>query len=366
VNNVATLRTNPFCRWNYVWASKVLLLAAISVACGFVLYNILKARDIVSIIPPAFNFGTVLQSQTIRHDFGLFNKGRQVLSVFAVGSDCACTVVRDGLLGKTVRPGGILKFPVEYSVGDKKGFVSGTVSLFLCATNATDHLYEVRAHMEGYVLPEFVVEPNSLDFGTLKPGEQSSKTVTFLPQNARNLAILAPVSAVEAFQVSLSRTNPTLSQPTWTATITFRAPPNATRREMLSEVVRFKTSSQRAPEACVYVVGRVSPDVEIIPDTIILPSLGLCPDAQMELTIRTDQPSRVTRLTAQALTAPSITEGTNGVPVPSGWNGIHCLRIPNTLLAQSDGVNVELQVRNGADRMGARSVFVPIKRLRSQ
>jgi hypothetical protein len=366
VNNLATLGTDPFSRWNCVWAGRVLLVGAISVACGFVLYNIIKAHDIVSIIPPAFNFGTVLQSETIRHDFSLFNRSGKLLSVFAVRSDCACTVVHGELLGKTVRPGGILKFPVEYSVGDKKGFVSGNVSLFVCATNATDHLYEVQAHLEGYVLPEFVVEPDSLDFGTLKPGEQSSKTVTFLPQNARNLEISDPVSTVEAFQVSLSRTNPTLSQPPWTATITFRAPPSATRRETLSELVRFKTSSQRVPKACLYVVGRVSPDVEIIPDTIILPSSGLCPDAQTELTIRTRQPSRVTRPTTQDLSVPSITEVSNGAPMPSAWNAIHCLRIPNTLLAQSDGVILELQVHNGADRMEARSVFVPIKRLRSQ
>jgi hypothetical protein len=326
----------------------------------------LTVSDIVVVDPPVFDFGTVFQAQTISHSFSLFNRSDLVVCVVGIKTTCSCTAVGDEVVGKIILPGKHLAIPVDYTVGDRKGPLSSFVSIFVIATNAIKDLYEVQAHMEGTALPEFTVEPDSVDFGSLKPGDQSSKIVTFRAGNAMNLKISDPVSNVQEFQVSMQQNKSNLSDVPPTAVITFQAPTNATRQETISEVVQFKTSSERVPKASIYVVGRIVPDVEIIPNMIIVPSSGLSEGGQVELTIRTGEPSHVLNLTRKYSNTSLDIQSSNNLTTADAWNKIHHLRIPNALLVQALGVGVELEVHDGADRIEARSVFVPIKSLYSQ
>lgn len=327
--------------------------------------NTPETARIVGIYPPVFDFGTVFQAQTINHQFSLSNLSEDVLCVVGIKTTCSCTVVvADSLVGKTIPPRGALTIPVDYAVGEREGLVSSFVSVFVAATNAMDHLYQLQAQMRGNVLPEFVIVPASLDFGSLNPGEQFTQTVTFLPRDARNLKIFDPVSTVEAFRVVLQgKTSDSYDAPT-TAAITFKAPTNATRQETLSADVQFATSSARIPKASIYVIGKVIPDVEILPSMVIVPSSGLDKSSYTELTIHTRRPSRVVHMTGQEPNTSPKGELFNDSATVDAWNKTHYLRVPNRSLEKALGVSVELNVHDGPDRIEARSVFVPIKSLK--
>jgi len=269
------------------------------------------------------------------------------------------------MLKEVIPPGGHLTIPVDYEVGEGTGPLSSLISIYVAATNAIEHLYEVQAHLKGTALPEFTTEPAMIDFGSLKPGEQSSKTVTFLPQNAKNLRISDPVSRVPEFQACMQQKKTDSSDAPSTAVITFHAPTNASRQETLSEVVRFKTSSKRVPTASIHVVGKIVPDVEIIPNMVVVPSSGLAEGGQTELTVRTSELSRVMHLTRKVRNASLDIQSSNNLATADARSKTHHLRIPNALLTQAIGVSVELEVHGGADRIEARSVFVPIKCLSS-
>jgi len=190
--------------------------------------------------------------------------------------------------------------------------------------------------------------------------------VTFRAENARNLKVSDPVSSVQEFRVCMQQNKLDSSNVPLTAVITFKAPKNATRQETISEFVQFKTSSERVPKASIYVVGRIVPDVEIIPNMIIVPSSGLSDGGQVELTIRTGEPSHITNLTRKYLNTSLDIQSSNNLAAAAVWNKTHHLRIPNALLAQALGLNVKLEVHDGADRIEVRSVFIPIKSLYSQ
>jgi hypothetical protein len=349
------------------------ILAGFCIVITLVLLAIFRAKalgsnELLSVEPPVFNLGTIFQAQTISREFSLSNRSEQAIRIVAVKSTCSCTIVRnevDEVIGKVILPGGHLMIPVDYSVRERKGPVSSFVSIFFGVTNDMQHLFEVQAHMEGVALPEFTLKPDTIDFGDLKPGEQCSKTVTFLPGQEKNLKISDPVSAVEAFRVSLQQKKEDLPEASWVAVITFKAPTNVIHQETLSEIVRFKTSSERVPQASIYVVGNVIPDVEITPTMIIVPSSGLVKGGQNELIIHTSQLSRIEHLISKGLNTSLDIQTSNNPATMDGWDKIHHLRIPNTLLAQAIGVDVELEVHSGADRIEARSVFVPIKSLYS-
>lgn len=352
-------------KWFIRFAGCIFIIAGLLVMAlwGKSHIKTLNVVEIAAINPPIFDFGTVLQAQTISHSFALVNQSDRELCVVAIKPSCTCTVVRDEALGKTIPPGGHLTIPVDFAVGERQGSVSSFVSIFVAATNAMKNLYEVQAHMQGNALPEFTIEPDAINFGSLKPGEQVSKTVAFMPGNAKNLEISDPVSTVKEFQVSLQKPPPNQSHSPWIAVITFRTPTNTIRQETLSDVMQFKTSSERVPKASLYVVARIIPDMEIIPDMIIVPSSGLSEGGQTELTVRTSEPSRVMHLTMKDQNASLDIQSSNNLATSDIWNKIHHLKIPNALLTQAIGVGVELEVHDGADRIEARSAFVPIKSL---
>jgi hypothetical protein len=325
----------------------------------------LRVPEIVALYPEVYDFGTVFQAETLSYPFSLSNQSAAVLRVIRIETTCSCSTIAETLVGRTIPPRGSLTIPVEYAVGDREGPVSSFVSIFVAATNSMNHIYELQAHMKGTALPEFVIEPPMLDFGSLKPGERSAKTITFLPKQAKTLKIFPTAPIVNAFSISVQQTKSDHNYAPSTAVITFQAPTNAIQLQTLSADVDFATSSTRRPNASIYVVGRVVPDVQINPSMIIVPSPGLNNGECTELTLRTSQSSRVVRLgcTSEATHAPASIGASNHSPPLGTWNTLHHLRIPNSSLTKAIGVGVELEVHSAADRIEARSVYVPMKSL---
>ena len=81
------------------------------------------------------------------------------------------------------------------------------------------------------------------------------------------------------------------------ALITFRAPPEAVRRQVFAGSITFTTSSTRVPNAVISVLGEVSPDIDITPEQVVLSGEGAVGESRIR--IRTAEPSRIVRVTSK-------------------------------------------------------------------
>src|SRR2546425_6082409 len=76
--------------------------------------SVVVQKQVVFFDPPAFDFGAVLQQQTIHHLFKLVNNSTNEMRIVGLRSSCSCTVLDDKLVRRSVAPRDSLMIPVEF------------------------------------------------------------------------------------------------------------------------------------------------------------------------------------------------------------------------------------------------------------
>lgn len=183
-------------------------LAAVSVVVAILVIHLqpnrwTSGRDSkqpINFDPAVYDFGNVLQVQVIRHEFRLFNGSDTAVRVIAMQTTCSCTVVAQDLIGKTIQAHSAVLVPVQFDTGTRDGPATAEVIVELKTEGVN---YKARAVLRAEVLSEFAIQPQSVDFGTLKPGEVATRTVVFRANQAKALKIMDARSAHKAFSVSM-------------------------------------------------------------------------------------------------------------------------------------------------------------------
>lgn len=310
---------------------------------------------VVEVVPPIFEVGTVLQAQTVQGIFELVNRSSNELRIVGMRSGCGCVSLSTGLVGRVLRPQERCAIEVAYASGSGAGPFMHFVEVLLDGGGTR---YRAEGLLRGEVRPDYIYGPMAVDFGTLYPGQAAVRQVVFRPYALEQLELSLRRLPAEPFAVELVK-----QQLSNVISISFRAPAER-RSRTFSDTLWVETSSPRVPQVQIPVRARVVAEVEVVPSLLVLP--GTPPAGESHFTVLTKDPARVRQVVLQSgqglVTAAARPAGPEGL---DAWAVRRRFWVSNVVLAAATQMVLELELQHGAGRPEARSVSVPVIRLRS-
>lgn len=305
----------------------------------------------VAFEPEELNAGELLQQESVVRTFRLRNRSDHVMEIIAVQATCDCTVVDTKLIGMTLMPQSEISIPVHFNSSTRSGAITSLVEVTL--RSETAHVHTVRGFLKVAIIPDFVYEPRSVEFGRLRPGESATQTIRFRPRAFQDLQLLPHNTSQGPFEVVVRDLN---------ITVTFRAPVIG-HSETYSLPLSVQTTSPRLPRVTIPIEAEVVPDLEVIPPMLVFANPE--PAGVSRLTIRADRPFRVVRLLQEGRLGrePLPLVSATATPVSEWTRNQAFLVVTNQTISKADRLEAELLFSHDAGRSETRSVFVHIKRL---
>ncbi len=121
-----------------------------------------------------FDFGTIEPDQTVEHTFSIRNAGTGTLDIEGFRTSCGCVTVE--LSSLEIEPGDAADLVAKLDPQHFGGTLPN-IRTYLYTNDPDQHLIWLTVSAE--ITPEFVVEPQEIDFGTIEKGKSSSRTVRF-------------------------------------------------------------------------------------------------------------------------------------------------------------------------------------------
>lgn len=313
---------------------------------------------VVGFDPPVFDFGTIPQAQLVQHAFRLVNRGTNDLSITLVKVSCDCTVVATNFVGRNLRIGEELLVPVTFDSGQREGRTESRVLFLLDYPGGRR---QTVATLRGLVHPEFFVGRPALDFGVLYPGQSATQTTVLRPERLSEPPLAQTQMNFGAFRVHVTHQTDSREKKTNAeVTVVFSAPP-LRQRELFSSPLRLDTLSPRVPKVEIALKAQVVPEVEIIPDVLVLAPNDA--QGQSRFTVRSLEPSRIVRAVNKSAQGVKVVQLNRNDEGDRDWDIAHHFLIPNSSLADAASIDVELEIRRGAGEPEARVASAEIKRL---
>ncbi len=141
-----------------------------------------------------FDMGLISNSKTTTKDLMVYNKGKRDLKISTIKTTCGCTVgtfnpkaPRPGYNEDVViRPGEKLPMKVMLDPFRVAGFYSHK-TLTIYSTDMTNPTQEVEVY--SHIEPEYTLEPESLDFGTIEMGTPATQKIRIRQASATPVKI---------------------------------------------------------------------------------------------------------------------------------------------------------------------------------
>jgi len=306
--------------------------------------------------PEFYNYGDVLQAQRFDFTFKLVNKSSNEVFIAAFNKSCPCTLTSNNVVGLTVPAGSSLDIPIDYYTGSMSGRAEVTIEAGL----KWKGLYLVRrALLRMNIIEDYYFEPKVLDFGTLYPGQIVTKQIIFIPKALTNFYLMPTQVWYGPFEVVVKENNQK-TDAEHKATIIFHSP-NISKREIYDDNLRISTASARVPVAKIPVRAQVVPELELIPDTIVLTS-GIINEESL-ITVRTRKPSRILRVMGNSVNGAVPQEIPTRTDTTNQWDITHSVTIHNSQISGLDRMNFEVEVRTRPDVTEVWSGAVYVKNL---
>lgn len=137
-----------------------------------------------------FNFGEVFAGAFVKHTFTLRNTTPYAIHIDDVRATCGCLIAKPETIGSIIASNETLEFPIALNTQSCSGKTALSVHIFWHTRNgepdsekpATERPNPTeRQHSElrlvGRVRSVIELEPNEIDFGTLRPNESSERQV---------------------------------------------------------------------------------------------------------------------------------------------------------------------------------------------
>jgi hypothetical protein len=193
------------------------------------------------------DFGEIEQGSTVKHVFVLRNQGKGTANIFNTSSSCGCTA---SLLSRQeIPPGGQGRLEVTFKAGAMKGPFHKTVTVI-----SDDPGSPLRLVIKGKVLPLITVEPESVDFGEVRPGGEVRRTVVLRPARPGvELRPLRPQTGNLPIEASQPRPGPSGS---WVLELVARP---ERIQDPLTSALSIPTGNPTVPTLTLRFSGRVVP-----------------------------------------------------------------------------------------------------------
>lgn len=147
---------------------------------------------------PDFNFGQVFRGQKIEHVFEFENRGKDILNIGKVKTSCGCTAAI--LTNHSIPPG-------------KKGEIKTTFHSRSLAGNVTKDIAVIsndperpsyKLTISGEIIEDVIIKPRNIDFGSVRVGEKTNKTVSIKSQTKPDFKIKKITSSKPFINASIA------------------------------------------------------------------------------------------------------------------------------------------------------------------
>lgn len=235
------------------------------------------------------DFGPVPRGAKVRHDFILTNRLAEPVTIVGVRASCGCTTGKAS--ASTVPVGGSAVIEAEM---DTRNFVGvKRTQLMLTLLTARGQETEVRLGVEANILSDIVLNPGTIDFGTVSRGKNPLAALTIERVGApdwRALRMVSPSKALTATLQEISRGGDLVR---YRLSVALR--PDAPAGSLRDEI-QVLTNDRESPTIPIQVTAQIQGDLTATPAVLALGEATSAEAVKGRYLIRGAGPFAITRI----------------------------------------------------------------------
>lgn len=240
----------------------------------------------------AHDFGPVVRGATVRHGFVLTNRLNEPITIVGMRPSCGCTSGRANV--SVVPPGG--QATIEAAM-DTTNFVGRKVTtLFVSLATPSGRQEEIGLGVSSTILSDVVLNPGTIDFGTVAKGQVAARTLTLDRVGSPHWRVERMVSASKLIDAQIDETarGPQLVQ----YRLTVRLKPTAGAGHFRDEI-RIQTNDPEAQSIPVLITGQIQGELTASPALLALGRTPAAGSVQGRYLIRASKPFKIVAIEGQ-------------------------------------------------------------------
>jgi hypothetical protein len=236
----------------------------------------------------AHDFGPVPRGAKVRHPFVLTNGTNTPISITNLRVSCGCTSGRANV--SLVEPG---KTAIIEAEMDTRNFVGRKSTTLFVTVMAGNQEAEVGLGVSSMILSDVVLNPGSIDFGTVGRGQANGQVLTIDRVGKPDWKVVKMVSASKALIASLQETKRANGEVGYQLNVGLRpdAPSGVVRDE-----IRLMTNDPETPGIPVLVTAQIRGDLSASPSLLSLGNATAAAPVQGKFIVRSSKPFSISKI----------------------------------------------------------------------
>jgi hypothetical protein len=234
------------------------------------------------------DFGPVPRGAKVKHEFVLTNRLAEPITILNLRPSCGCTSGKAST--STVNPGASAVIEAQMDTRNFLG-IKATI-LFVTLVTASGREAEVRLGVTSNILADIVLNPGSIDFGTVMKGQTPSQVLSIERIGAPGWRFERMVSASRVLSAQLVevRRDP---KGAVSYTLTVGIKPDAPAGQVRDEI-RLLSNDRETPSIPVMVTAYVRGDLSAAPSVLAMGEVSSTAGKQGRFVIRASRPFAIT------------------------------------------------------------------------
>lgn len=234
------------------------------------------------------DFGPVPRGAKVRHPFILTNRTNVPIQILNLRVSCGCTSGRANV--STVEPG---KAAIIEAEMDTRNFVGKKSTTLFVSMMAGNQEAEIGLGVSSMILSDVVLNPGSVDFGTVGRGQAPGQALTVDQVGKPDWKIVRMVSASKAVNALLHETRRANGEVGYRLDVSLKpdAPAGIVRDE-----IRLMTNDPETPGIPVLVTAQIRGDLSASPSLLSLGNVSSAAGAQGKFVVRSSRPFAITKI----------------------------------------------------------------------
>lgn len=234
------------------------------------------------------DFGSVPRGAKVRHPFVLTNRLNTPITIVGLRVSCGCT---SGIASASVvQPG---QTAVVEAQMDTRNFVGRKSTVLYVNLQAGNEQAEVSLGVSSNILSDVVLNPGSLDFGTIARGQSPTLTLTVDRVTQPNWRIVKMVSASKVLNASLRETARSGDQVSYVMNVSIKPEASA---GMVRDEIRLLTNDPETPSVPVLVTAQVVGDLAATPSVLSMGNVNASAGATGRFIVRSSKPFTIVKI----------------------------------------------------------------------
>jgi hypothetical protein len=260
------------------------------------------------------NFGPVPRGAKVKHEFLLVNRLGEAITILSLRPSCGCTSGKAS--ASLVNPGESAVIEAQMDTRNFLGLKS--TILYVTLVTASGREAESRLGVTSNILADIVLNPGSIDFGSVKKGQAPNQVITIDRINGKGWRFERMVSASRLLTAELAEMRRD-SNGGVSYTLTVGIKPDAPAGP-LREEIRLLSNDRETPSIPVMVTGLVRGELTAAPSMLTLGEVDSTAGKQGRFIVRASQPFAITAIEGAG-------DGFSIAPVDGGRKAMHVLTV---------------------------------------